>query len=82
MKLYTFYREGEKVVYGTVANGKSVFFFSGFASAEEAKETTFDWHYNYQLSQLKPNPQGISRPTGLLKAEIEMALSGEWSEIE
>lgn len=82
MKLYTFFRENEKVVYGTAVNGKSVFFFSGFNSAEEAKQTTFEWHYNYRLSQLKPNPQGISRPTEMLKAEIEMVLAGEWSEIE
>ena len=80
MKLYTFYCEDEKVVYGTAVNGKSFFFFSGFASAEEAKQATFEWHYNYRLSQMKP--QGISRPTGMLKAEIEMVLSGEWSEIE
>lgn len=83
MKLYTFYQdETNRVVYGTSVNGKSVFFFSGFASAEEAKQVTFEWHYNYRLSQMKPNPQGISRPTGMLKAEIEMVLSGEWSEIE
>lgn len=82
MKLYTFFRENEKVVYGTAVNGKSFFFFSGFNSAEEAKQTTFEWHLNYRLSQLKPNPQGISRPTGMLKAEIEMVLAGEWSEIE
>ena len=82
MKLYTFYQQDDKVVYSTAVNGKSIFFFSGFASAEEAKQTTFDWHYNYRLSQLKPNPQGISRPTGMIKAEIEMVLSGEWSEIE
>ena len=82
MKLYTFYQQDNKVVYGTAVNGKSVFFFSGFASAEEAKQATFDWHYNYRLSQMQPNPQGISRPTGMLKAEIEMVLSGEWSEIE
>lgn len=82
MKLYTFFKNNDKVVYGTAVNGKSVFFFSGFASAEEAKKATFDWHYQYKLSQLKPNSQGISRPTGMLKAEIEMVLAGEWSEIE
>jgi hypothetical protein len=38
MKLYTFFRENEKVVYGTAVNGKSFFFFSGFNSAEEAKQ--------------------------------------------
>lgn len=82
MKLYTFFKDENKVVYGTAVNGKPAFFYSGFNSAEEAKQTTFDWHYNYKLSQLKPNPQGISRPTGMIKAEIEMVLAGEWSEIE
>jgi hypothetical protein len=82
MKLYTFYNDKEKLVFGTFAEGKTRFFFSGFASAEEAKKATFDWHYNYQLNKLKPNAQGISRPSGMLKAEIEMSLKGEWSEIE
>jgi hypothetical protein len=82
MKLYTFYKESEKVVYGTFAEGQTRFFFSGFSSAEEAKKTTFEWRYNYRLKQLKPNAQGICRPSGMLKAEIEMSLSGEWSEIE
>jgi hypothetical protein len=83
MKLYTFFNDYEgKVVYGTTVGGKAVFFFKGFASAEDAKQTTFEWHYNYRLSQLKPNSQGISRPTGMIKEEIEMTLSGEWSEIE
>ena len=39
MKLYTLYKQNEKVVYGTAVDGKSFFFFSGFNSAEEAKET-------------------------------------------
>lgn len=82
MKLYTFYKENEKVVYGTTVDCKMCFFFSGFASAEEAKETTFRWHYNHRLKQSKPNSQGICRPSGMLKAEIEMSLSGEWSEIQ
>lgn len=38
MKLYTYLNESGKVVYGTSVNGKSFFFFGGFASAEEAKE--------------------------------------------
>lgn len=37
MTLYTFYQENDKVVYGTVVNCESVFFFKGFASEEEAK---------------------------------------------
>lgn len=44
MKLYTFYQQDEKVVYGSAVNGKSVFFFSGFASAEEAKAATLALH--------------------------------------
>lgn len=38
MKLYTFYQQDNKVVYGTSVKGKSFFFFSGFNSAEEAKQ--------------------------------------------
>lgn len=38
MKLYTFYQQDDKVVYGTSVNGQAYFFFKGFASAEEAKE--------------------------------------------
>lgn len=38
MKLYTYYNQDNKFVYGTTVNGKSFFFFSGFKSAEEAKE--------------------------------------------
>jgi hypothetical protein len=82
MKLYTFYNENNKVVYGTFVEGKTCFFFSGFNSAEEAKNATFEWHFNYRKSQLQPNSQGISRPTEMLKEEIEMSLKGEWSEIE
>lgn len=82
MTLYTFFQQENKVVYGTTVNGQLFFFFSGFTSAEEAKRATFEWHYNYQLSQLKPNPQGIAKPTSLLEVEIEMSLTGEWSEIQ
>lgn len=82
MKLYTFYQEDEKVVYGTTANGKTFFFYKGFNSAEDAKQATFNWHYDYRISQLKPNAQGICPPKAMVKAEIEMTLSGEWSEIE
>ncbi len=37
MSLYTFYQENDKVVYGTTVDGRSVFFFKGFVSEEEAK---------------------------------------------
>ena len=76
MKLYTFYKNGEKVVYGSAVNGKTVFFFSGFNSAEEAKETTLLAHLEYKKAD---RPKA---PIGMLRAEIEMVLSGKWSEIE
>lgn len=38
MKLYTYCNQDNKFVYGTTMNGKSFFFFSGFKSAEEARE--------------------------------------------
>ena len=38
MKLYTYCNQNDKFVYGTAVNGKSYFFFSGFKTAEEAKE--------------------------------------------
>ena len=76
MKLYTFYKENEKVVYGSAVNGKSVFFFSGFKSAEEAKEATLLAHLEYKKAD---RPKA---PISLLKTEIEMVLSGEWTEIE
>ncbi len=44
MTLYRHYKKDEKVVYGAAVNGKSVFFFSGFNSAEEAKQEILS-HY-------------------------------------
>lgn len=82
MKLYTFYNQDNKQVFGTFVEGKTQFFYRGFASAEEAKNTTFEWHLDYQIQQLKPNSKGIKKPTSLIKAEVEMTLNGEWSEIE
>ena len=76
MKLYTFYKSENKVVYGTCFNGKTAFFFSGFSSAEEAKETTLTAHLEHKKAN---RPKA---PIGLLRAEIEMVLTGEWSEIE
>ena len=38
MKLYTYCNQNNKFVYGTAVNGKSYFFFSGFKTADEAKE--------------------------------------------
>ena len=40
MKLYTFYNNEDKLVFGTFAEGKTQFFFSGFANAEAAKAAT------------------------------------------
>jgi hypothetical protein len=76
MKLYTFYCEDEKVVYGTAVNGKSFFFFSGFSSAEEAKQATRELHLKFKKEQYPRTPES------LLVCEIDMVLSGEWSEIE
>ena len=38
MTLYTYYNQDDKVIYNTVVNGESYFFFKGFESIEEAKE--------------------------------------------
>lgn len=76
MKLYTFFAENDKVVYCTTVNGKSFFFFSGFESAEEAKKATQELHLKFKKEQFPRTP------TSLLECEIEMVLSGEWSEIE
>ena len=76
MKLYTFYKSEDKVVYGAAVNGKSVFFFSGFASVEEAKAETKKVHLEF-MKQDRPKA-----PIGILECEIDMVLSGEWSEIE
>ena len=76
MKLYTFYKGENKVVYGTAVNGKTAFFFSGFSSAEEAKEETMKAHLEHRKAD---HPKA---PVGMLQAELEMVFSGEWSEIE
>lgn len=76
MKLYTFYKTEDKVVYGTAVNGKVVFFFSGFASAAEAKEETRRLHLEFK-KQDRPKA-----PSCILEAEIDMVLDGEWSRIQ
>ena len=76
MKLYTFYNEGENLVFGTFAEGKTRFFFSGFANAEVAKAATKKLHIALKRQN---HPHA---PIGLLECEVEMVLSGEWSEIE
>ena len=83
MKLYTFYKGNNKVVYGTFAEGKTQFFYKGFASADEAYKATFDLHLELELRKLPPVKEGcIQRPLGMTKAIVEMSLRGEWSEIE
>lgn len=82
MTLYTFYQENDQVVYGTFAEGKPQFFYSGFASAEEAKKATFDLLVKYRVEQRKPNAQGIPAPITMIETEVRMSLIGEWSEIQ
>lgn len=82
MTLYTFYQENDKVVYGTFAEGETQFFYSGFASTEEAKKATFDLLVKHKVEQRKPNPQGIPVPTTMIETEVRMFLKGEWSEIQ
>lgn len=76
MNLKTLYQENENVVYYTILNGKTYFFFKGFSTAEEAKQKTFNVYLNIKRNQ---RPKA---PIGLLKEEIDYLLLGEWSEIE
>lgn len=77
MKLYTFFADdNNRVVYCTVANCKNYFFYSGFASAEEAKAATLAMHVRLKKQQFPRTPES------LLACEVEMVLQGEWSEIE
>lgn len=77
MKLYTFFQNENQVVYATVTNGKTFFFYSGFATVEEAKKATLALHVRLKKQQFPRTP------TSLLECEVEMTLSnGEWSEIE
>lgn len=82
MTLYTFYQENDQVVYGTFAEGKTQFFYSGFTSVEEAKKATFDLLVKCRVDQRKPNAQGIPVPITMIETEIKMSLLGEWSEIK
>lgn len=77
MRLLTIFKENEKVVYGTAVCGKLFFFFSGFNSIEEAKQTVIEAHITYKLE--KSTNQEI-KP--LIRTQVEMSLDGEWSEIE
>lgn len=83
MKLYTIYKENDKVVYSTFAEGKSLFFYSGFSSAKEAKEATFNFQLELELRKLPPVKEGrIQRPMSMTKTIIETFLQGDWIEIE
>lgn len=82
MTLYTFYQENDQVVYGTYAEGKTQFFYSGFASAEEAKKVTFDLLVKDEAEERKPNAKGIHEPITMIEARVRMFLKGEWSEIQ
>lgn len=53
MKLYTFYSSENKVVYATAIDGKSYFFYSGFESAEDAKEAIMGDTTGMQRTLLK-----------------------------
>lgn len=82
MKLYTFYKKDDKVVYGTFVEGKTQFFYDGFSSKDEAYKATYDALLEYELSKLPPVKEGcIQRPLGITEATVEMSLRGEWSEI-
>lgn len=58
MKLYTYYNRDNKFVYGTAVNGKSFFFFSGFKSAEEAKEAILSPYTGVEKTWLETSIKG------------------------
>jgi hypothetical protein len=87
MTLCTIYQENDKVVYGTFAEGNAHYFYSGFASTEEAKKTTFDSLLESKLGYCLAVNEHCGydlMPTSIaiLKEEVEVALIGEWSEIQ
>lgn len=61
MNLLTILKDNEKVVYGTAVGGKLFFFFSGFNSSEEAKQTTLEAHVAYKLEKLKRTNKELNR---------------------
>lgn len=77
MTLYTFFKENEKVVYGTTTQGRVFYFYSGFESANAAKKACIELHKKFQ----KEKHKNIS--DSLAEALTEPIFnSGEWSEIE
>jgi hypothetical protein len=73
MKLYKFYENGAKQVFGAFAENKSQFFYSGFESAEEAKSMVIKAYVEGRLE--------TGKPTSVIKAEVERMFVGDWSEI-
>lgn len=87
MTLCTIYQENDKVVYGTFAEGNAHYFYSGFASTEEAKKAAFDSLLESKLGYALAvndlcgyNLMLTSIIT--LKERVEVALIGKWSEIQ
>lgn len=58
MELYTLFKDNEKVVYGTSVDGKAFFFFSGFNSAEEAKQTILETKKGIEKTWFETSLQG------------------------
>lgn len=58
MILYTYYNQDDKVIYGTAVDGKSYFFFSGFESAEEAKEAILSQYTGIEKTWIKTSLNG------------------------
>lgn len=58
MTLYTYYNQDSKVIYGTTVNGKLFFFFSGFESAEEAKEAILSKYTGIEKTWIETSLEG------------------------
>lgn len=75
MNLYLVYASEEdpqKVVYSTSVNGRVYFFYSGFASAEEAIAATKELHVRLKSKDCK------NTPTSMVECWVETSLTGEW----
>lgn len=77
MTLYTFLKDEDKVVYGTTTGGRIFFFYSGFASAEEAKETCIELHKSFQKQAHSIISDSLAE--AIVRPEFD---AGKWSEIE
>ena len=58
MTLYTYYNQDDKVIYNTVVNGESYFFFKGFASIEEAKEAILSQYTGIKRTWIETSLKG------------------------